>query len=250
MHKIMNSQIQLRSSRRRTGLLKSRLLVTAVALLLAAAASQSHAQFTSQSYGTKVLDASPLKPPAGARVAIFEFSDPQCPDCARANPVLKEAAAKYKIPWIRHDYPLPYHTWNREAAINARWFDIKSKALGEEYRDQVFANQTSFYYNTELFRKFTRKFAQSHGITMPFSVDPDGKLAAAVQADYALGQRIGINHTPTIWIVTSGSKGAPYIEVTDRSKLFQIIDQALADTAGAAKPTSKTVKPKTGNKKK
>jgi hypothetical protein len=31
-------------------------------------------------------------------------------------------------------------------------------------------------------------------------------------------------------VVTSNSKGAPYIEVTDRSKLYQIIDQALADT--------------------
>jgi protein-disulfide isomerase len=186
-----------------------------------------------------VLDTSPLKPPAGARVAIFEFADLQCPDCARANPVLKEAVAKYKIPWLRHDFPLSYHTWNREAMIDARWLDSKSKALGDEFRDEVFANQSTFYYNTELFRKFVQKFTQSHGITMPFAIDPEGKFAAAVQADFELGQRMGIDHTPTIWIVTSGSKGAPYIEVTDRTKLFQIIDQALADTAGASKPAVK-----------
>jgi len=195
----------------------------------------ARAQFSTPSVGTKVQDASVLKPPAGARVAIFEFADLQCPDCARANPLLKLAVAKYKIPWLRHDFPLSYHTWSKEAMIDARWFDTKSKALGDEFRDEVFVNQTSFYYNTELFRKFVQKFAQSHGITMPFAVDPEGKFAAAIQADYELGKRIGIDHTPTIWIVTSGSKGAPYIEVTDRSKLYQIIDQALADTAGPAK---------------
>ena len=73
-------------------------------------------------------------------------------------------------------------------------------------------------------------FAQSHNVALPFAIDPQGKLAAAVKADYALGQRIGINHTPTVWIVTEHSKGAPFIEVTDSSRLFQIIDQALNDT--------------------
>ena len=32
-----------------------------------------------------------------------------------------------------------------QAAVNARWFDMKSKAVGDEYRDKVFANQTSIY---------------------------------------------------------------------------------------------------------
>ena len=194
----------------------------AAAVLLAATA---HAQST-----TAVHDSSVLHPPAGARVAIVEFADLECPDCARANPVLKEAVAKYHIPWIRYDFPLSQHPWSFEAAVNARWFDTKSKQLGDEYRDQVFANQSSFYYDVAGFRQFTQKFAQSHGIALPFAVDPQGKLSAEVKADYALGQRIGIEHTPTIWVVTSGSKGAPYIEITDRSKLYQIIDQALADT--------------------
>jgi len=55
-----------------------------------------------------------------------------------------------------------------------------------------------------------------------------------VKADYALGQRVGIEHTPTIWVVTANSKGAPFVEVVDRSKLYQLIDQALADTKSAS----------------
>ena len=81
-------------------------LSLAAATLLAAATA--HAQFAAPPGGTQVRDASPLKPPAGARVAIVEFADMECPDCARANPLLKEAAAQYKIPWIRYDFP-PAH---------------------------------------------------------------------------------------------------------------------------------------------
>ena len=51
-----------------------------------------------------------------------------------------------------------------------------------------------------------------------------------MKGDYALGQRIGVEHTPTIWVVTANSKGAPFVEVVDRSKLYQLIDAAIADT--------------------
>ena len=202
----------------------------AAALLLLATAAAAQAQFAPPPAGTQVHDSSALHPPGGARVAIVEFEDLECPDCARANPLLKEAAANYKIPWVRHDFPLPFHNWSFNAAVNARWFDTKSKALGVEYRDEVFANQQSIVSPDGL-RQFTQKFADSHKIALPFAMDPQGSLATLVKADYALGQRIGIEHTPTIWVVTaSNSRGAPFVEVVDRSKLYELIDQAMDDT--------------------
>lgn len=188
---------------------------------------------------TQVHDASALKPPPGARVAIVEFEDMECPDCARANPLLKEASEKYHIPWVRHDFPLSMHVWSFDAAVDARWFDTKSKKLGDEFRDAVFANQPSIESQADL-RAFAEKFAQQHGIGFPFVVDPQGKLAAEVKADYALGQRIGIEHTPTIWVVTNKASGVPFVEVVDRSRLYQIIDQALADTANEASTSHKS----------
>lgn len=206
-------------------------LGVAGAALLLAAAPGARGQFGPEPT-TPVHDSSALRPPAGARVAIVEFDDMECPDCARANPLLKEAAARYKIPWIRHDFPLPFHSWSFRAAVYARWFDTKSKALGNQYRDAVFANQISIF-NPGALQQFTEKFASDHGLALPFEVDPEGKLAELVKEDYALGQRIGIEHTPTIWVVTADSKGPPFVEVVDRSKLYQLIDQALADTASA-----------------
>ena len=190
---------------------------------LALAHAQSH---------TQVHDAAVLIPPAGARVAIIEFEDMECPDCARANPLLREASAQYKIPWVRHDFPLAMHAWSFQAAVNARWFDLKSKKLGDEYRDAVFASQPSIT-TLDVLRQFTEKFAADRKIALPFAIDPQGKLTAEVKADYALGQRVGIEHTPTIWVATRQSKGAPFVEVVDRTKLFQLIDQALADTKAA-----------------
>jgi protein-disulfide isomerase len=213
----------------------------AFAALLVAAAS-AHAQFAAPSAGTQVLDATALHPPAGARVAIVEFADMECPACARANPVLKEAAAKYKIPWVRHDFVIPYHAWSPIAAVNARWFDSKSKALGDEYRDQVFANQSSIY-NPDVLHRFTQKFADDHKIQLPFAMDPQGKLAAEIKADSELGRRTGVTATPAIFVVTSNSKGAPFIEVQHPdTQLFQVIDQALADTAPAKAPSKPAAK--------
>jgi protein-disulfide isomerase len=222
--------------------LRTSLLLTLAAAALLLAASSAHAQF-GEPPTTQVHDPAALMPPAGARVALVEFVDMECPDCGRANPLLKEAAAKYKIPLVRHDFPLPMHAWSFNAAVNARWFDTHSKALGDDYRDQVFANQISIV-SPEVLLQFTEKFASSHGLTLPFAIDPQGKLAELVKADYALGQRIGIEHTPTIWVVTAHSKGAPFVEVVDRSKLFQLIDQAFADTA-SARPAAAPVKKST-----
>jgi protein-disulfide isomerase len=227
---------------------RASLLLSLAAVAIFAATAGAHAQFGTPSLGTQVHDPAALKPPPGARVALVEFEDMECPDCGRANPLLKEAAAKYKIPWVRYDFPLPMHSWSFNAAVNARWFDTHSKALGDEYRDLVFANQASIV-TPDVLLEFTQRFAVTHGLALPFAIDPQGKLAELVKADYALGQRIGIEHTPTIWVVTAHSKGAPFVEVVDRSKLYQLIDQAFADTgsaksAPAATPVKKPAAPK------
>jgi protein-disulfide isomerase len=224
-------------------------LFLSLAALTLTAAPAARAQFNAPSPGIQVKDTSALHPPPGARVAIVEFMDMECPVCATTNPILEAAAAKYKIPLIRHDFLIPYHAWSPIAAVNARWFDTKGKAIGEEYRDQVFANQQSLYNNPDLLRQLTDKFAQSHHIALPFSIDPQGKLAADVKADNDLGIRIGINATPTVFVVTSGSKGAPFIQVQHPDQnLYQVIDQAMADTAAPIKtPPAKTPAKKTAS---
>jgi protein-disulfide isomerase len=168
-----------------------------------------------------------LRPPKGATVAIVVFEDLQCPDCRRAAPLVEEASRTYKIPVVRHDFPLPFHTWSYDAAIFARYFDTRSKALGNEFRDYIFSNQLEV--TPQNLRGFAEKFASEHKVELPFVVDPEGKLASLINADKELGKAIQINHTPTLYVVSNKRSGKPFVEVVDRSQLYALIDAMLKE---------------------
>jgi protein-disulfide isomerase len=163
-----------------------------------------------------------LRPPKGAQMALVVFEDLQCPQCGRVAPLLDQASKTYKIPLIQHDFPLPMHNWSLDAAILARYFDTHSKELGNEFRLDVFQHQFEILPNT--LRGFAEKFAAEHKVALPFVVDPDGKLAGLVRADKDLGTSLKVQHTPTIYIVSSKKGGKPYVEVTDTSQLYVMID--------------------------
>jgi len=176
-------------------------------------------------------DTSMLQPPAGAKVAIVVFEDLECPDCARAAPLLHDAAKAYNIPLVQHDFPLPQHPWSFEAAVNARYFDTKSKKIGDDYRLYIFQNQP--YVTKQNLRGYTEKFAEQNKVVMPFVVDSTGDLAAKVKADYQLGQRLPVDHTPTIYVVSNSAHGTPFVEVKDRTQLYQLIEQMIKQAGGA-----------------
>jgi protein-disulfide isomerase len=183
-------------------------------------------------------DASSLKPPPGASVAIVVFEDLQCPDCARAYPVVWETANSHKVPVVLHDFPLPRHNWSFEAAIWARYFDTKSQQLGNDFRGYIYRNQIQI--SPENLKQFVGKFAADNNVPMPFSPDSDGKLKALIQADYSLGQKIGIEHTPTIFVIGKSNVSTPFVEVVDRTQLSQIIED-MQKKAGPATPVKQTV---------
>jgi protein-disulfide isomerase len=180
-------------------------------------------------------DASSLKPPPGAKVAIVVFEDLQCPDCARAYPLVWESANAHKIPVVLHDFPLPNHNWSFDAAVFARFFDTKSQKLGDDFRGYIYKNQPSI--TRENLLQYTQKFADENKVPLPFTVDPEGKLKEKIRADYALGQQIGIQHTPTIFVIGKGATSSPFVEVVDRDKLNQIIEDMQKKSAAA--PTVK-----------
>src|ERR1700677_4520008 len=163
-----------------------------------------------------------LRPPKGAQIALVVFEDLQCPQCGRVAPLLVQASRTYKIPLVQHDFPLPMHNWSFDAAVLARYFDTHSKDLGNEFRATVFEHQMEI--NPQNLRAFEEKFAAERKISLPFVVDPDGKLAALVKADKDLGLSLHIDHTPTIWVVSNKHTGKPYVEVTDSNQLYVMID--------------------------
>jgi protein-disulfide isomerase len=179
-------------------------------------------------------DASTLKTPPGAKVAIVMFEDLQCPDCARAYPTIWETATAHKIPVVLHDYPLPMHNWSFDAAVYARFFDTKSQKVGDDFRGYIYKNQQQI--TPQNLRQYIQKFADDNKVPLPFVVDPEGKLKALVQADRELGNTLKLEHTPTIFVIANGGPPTPYTEVTDRAQLGQIIDDMEKKAAPIATP--------------
>jgi protein-disulfide isomerase len=166
-----------------------------------------------------------LRPPKGSTVAIVVFEDLQCPQCRRVSPILEQASKTYKIPLVRHDFPLPMHNWSYDAAVMARYFDSISKSLGDEFRDYIFSNQ--FEIVPQSLRGYAERFAAEHKVDFPFVVDPQGKFAAEVNADRDIGKAIKLDHTPTVYIVSSRNPSRPYVEMKDPTQLYQLIDAMM-----------------------
>ncbi|MEO7029097.1 MAG: thioredoxin domain-containing protein [Acidobacteriaceae bacterium] len=187
---------------------------------------------------TEFKDTSLLKPPAGAKVAIVVWEDLECPACAHAFPIVHAAADHYHIPLARRDFPLKMHIWSHEAAVVARYIQDKISPTGaDEYRREVFASQYQIASKDDL-QRFTEKFFTANHHQLPFVIDPTGQFAKEVDADELTGEKAGLNHTPTIVVVTPRH----WTEVLDIAQLYSVIDAAIAETSGPGEATKAPVK--------
>jgi protein-disulfide isomerase len=202
-----------------------------LALAVVSGASAVAQMAMPSSGATAFKDTSALKPPTGAKIAIIEFEDLECPLCAEVSPMVRDAMSHYGIPRVHHDFLIQSHVWSRNAAIYARYLEDKvSPKVAEDFRRDVFASQRLIASPEDL-QQFTRRWFQTHGQAMPFVIDPTGKCAAEVEADCALGRRAGVVHTPTLVVATAHG----WIEVTEPNQLYAAIDHAEAEVNGRPK---------------
>lgn len=207
----------------------ARLVVAAAALSFVpyAACAQSTIGVDASHQATPVKDSSMLKPPAGHKVAVIEWTDLECPACAHAFPMVHAAIEESHVPLVHYDFIIPGHIWSPTAALYARYFEDKvSPVVSTDYRRQVFAAQFRIASQDDL-KQFTTQFAASHHLALPFVIDPTGELRRKIEADSALGERMGLQHTPTIFVVTAHH----YIDVADATYIEEAIKQAEAIAA-------------------
>lgn len=167
-----------------------------------------------------------LKPPAGAALAVYEFEDLECPKCAHDTSLVHATCAKYGVPLVRKDYPWFFHAWAMEAAVSARYLqDHVSVQAADQFRADVFAAQDRIASREDL-RSLTSRWYAAHHVAQPFSLGSGSKEAAEVQADHALGDKIGIHATPTILLVTA----ATCVKVPDATQLDAMLQTATRQT--------------------
>lgn len=155
-----------------------------------------------------------------AKVTIVEFSDFQCPFCAKGADVLKELKKKYgnKIKVAFKNFPLPFHNHAEKAAVAGLCANEQSSDLFWKMHDAMFANQDAL--NTEGLKATAKKI----GLKMDQFEKclSEDKYLAQAKADMEEGRKIKVKSTPTFFINGQLINGAQPVEV-----FAEIIDEEL-----------------------
>jgi protein-disulfide isomerase len=162
----------------------------------------------------------PAKGPAGAPVTVVEFSDFQCPFCARVNPTLAKIQETYagKVRIVFRDLPLlNIHKNAGHAAEAAHCANDQNKFW--EMHDRLFANQ----------QKLAPADLKEHAVALGLDAAAfnqcldSGKYTADWRRDSEEASRLGLSGTPAFFINGRLVSGAQPYEA-----FAQIIDEELA----------------------
>lgn len=138
-----------------------------------------------------VIDESPTSGAAEAKILLVEFSDFECPYCAKANKTLKKFMAKHKdqVTLVYKNFPLiPIHPQALPAA-QAAWAAQKQGKFWE-YQDALFTHQK------QLGEALYLNIAKNLNLDEE-KFNGDRTLAtAAIGKDIELAQRLGLSATP------------------------------------------------------
>ena len=204
---------------------------TAVSLALLLLPSATSAQFAGTATRDNFRDTTILRPPAGSKVALIVFEDLGCPSCARAHPFELKTVEQTHVPYVRYDFPLEAHIWTFDGAVCARYIQDKiSPKLADEFRSDVFASQGLIATKDDI-HQFTSEWLQKHGQKMPAVIDPDGSLAKEVIADRTLGERLNVQFTPTVVVVTRDQYQAvcgTSDGMCDPTQILKVVQGAMA----------------------
>ena len=151
------------------------------------------------------VGASPAKGPDDALVTIIEFADFQCGFCRRSVPLQRRLLREYggRVRWVFKHMPLSFHRRARPAAIAS----MAAAAQGRfwEYHDLLFLNSS--------------RMDDAHFLEHARTLDLDlarfkedlanDQLDAAVSADIALANQVGVKGTPNFFINGRRVVGAP-----------------------------------------
>jgi len=165
------------------------------------------------------VDDDASKGPKDAPITIVEFSDFQCPYCARGEQSITQVLEKYgdKVRVVYRDYPLSFHQNAEISAIGAECAEDQGKFW--EMHGAMFANQ--------------QKLAPADLVETAGSLGMDkdefkacldsGKYREEVQKDFREGASYGVTGTPAFFINGVMLSGAQPPEA-----FYKVIDRELA----------------------
>jgi protein-disulfide isomerase len=204
----------------------------------------------------------PIKGAKDALVTIVQFSDFQCPYCSRVEPtidkIMEEYKGKVRVAW--RNKPLPFHDKAKPAAIAALAADQQGKFW--PMHDILFKNQQNL--DAASFEKYAKEIGLD--MTKFKAALQDKKLQDAVEADVAMGDKLGARGTPAFFVNGSFLSGAQPFENfksrideqlkkaeelvkkgTPKAKVYEaLMKTAKAEVGGGAAPAAPAAAPEAG----
>ena len=156
-----------------------------------------------------------------AKVTIVEFSDFQCPFCAKGADLLKQIKQKYgkKVRVAFKNFPLPFHNHAEAAAVASLCANEQSSDTFWKLHDEMFANQDSL--DNEGLKKLAKKAGAN--VEKFQACLGENKYLAQVKSDIEEGRKIGVKSTPTFFINGQLVNGAQPMAV-----FTEIIDEEMS----------------------
>jgi protein-disulfide isomerase len=172
------------------------------------------------------LDGQPVRGPQDAKVTIVEYSDFQCPFCARVYQTLETQVLKEygdKVRFVFKNYPLTsIHPWAEGGAIASECAYLQGNDKFWAMYDGLFVQQSQI--TKDNLGEKVSEIATKAGMDVPKLKEClDGKQTAdAVLADSNEATALGVSSTPTFFINGRKAGGAQTYE-----NFKQLIDQEL-----------------------
>jgi protein-disulfide isomerase len=156
-----------------------------------------------------------------AKVTVVEYSDFQCPYCAKGADILHQLKKKYggKVKIVFKNFPLPFHNHAEAAAVAGVCANEQSVESFWKMHDEMFANQEAL--DPEGLKKTAKKIGLK--VDQFEKCIADAKNLEAVKASIEDGKKVKVKSTPTFFINGQLINGAQPIDV-----FAEVIDEELA----------------------
>ena len=174
----------------------------------------------------------PMRGNPNASVTIAEYSDFQCPFCARGYKMVEEQVLKEygdKVRLVYKNYPLPMHQWAESGALASECARQQGAEVFWKTYDFLFQNQHDITAQN-LKEKVEGVVRNAGKDVAAFDACFDNKAALdAVKADQQEATELGVRSTPTFFVNGRKVEGAVPYETFKNT-----IDQALGLKSSAA----------------
>jgi protein-disulfide isomerase len=186
--------------------------------------------------------------PANAPVLIVGFDDLECPFCAKMHQQLFPALTeRYKdqVQIVYRDFPLDQHPWAMRAAIDANCVAAQSPAGYWNLVDYIHAHANEMGGDEKSLAKANDtldSLARDEGKRQKLNADTLNACITkqddtAIKASMKLGESLGVDSTPALFINGEKIEGALPLEY-----VYRMIDNALI-ASGQTPPPSPPAAP-------